>query len=112
MSAQVGTFPQGIDLFLLWRKKYVLLACALAGVVVGVGYLLWSPTMYQAEARVLVEPRGLATGVESDGRVNLEFLPTQAETVRSPLTVSRALKSVTITPPPGTDMEKFDPVLF
>ncbi len=112
MAAQLGTSPQGIDLFLLWRKKFVLLASLVAGVGIGIGYLELAPTKYQAQARVLIEPRGLASGLESDGRVNFEFLPTQAETIRSPITVSRALKSVEITPPSGTDLEKFDPVLF
>ncbi len=112
MAVQLGSSPQGIDLLLLWRRKYVLLASLLAGVGIGLGYLQVAPTTYQAQARVLVEPRGLGSGLESDARANLEFLPTQAETIRSPITVGRALKSVQITPPSGADLDTFNPVLF
>jgi polysaccharide biosynthesis transport protein len=113
MATQLGSFPQGIDVLLLWRKKYVLIASLLAGVGIGFGYLRLAPTTYQAQARVLIEPRGLASGLGSDPRAaNLEFLPTQAETIRSPITVSRALKSVQITPPSGADLTTFNPVLF
>lgn len=99
-----------VNLAALWRKKFTLAVCLFVGIAVGVGYLMVVPPTFQAQARVLVEPQNVRPAADLMGRVDPEFLPTQAETIRSPVTISRALHSVTIEPPPGTDLETFDPV--
>ncbi len=100
------------DLAVIWRNKAVLVACMFAGAAVGLGYLCFATPSYMAQARVLVQPQGIAPETQPRGRIDPEFLPTQAETIRSPVTISRALESTLVTPPPGADLETFDPVQY
>ena len=103
--------PPLIDVFVLWQYRLAILASLFAGVGAGFAYIKLVPATYQAQARVLVEPRGLTPETESAGRVTPEFLPTQAETLRSPVTIARALESVSVIKPEGADSQTFDPIL-
>lgn len=99
-----------LDLGTLWRAKFTLLIFTLAGLGGGLLYLRLTPTTYEAQARVLIEPQGLSPEDAPSGRVVPEFIPTQAETIRSPITIREAAKKTGITRPPGADEEKFDPI--
>lgn len=99
-----------LDLSTIWRRRGTLLLCALVGLGGGFGYLCLVPPTYLAQARVLVEPQGVSPEMEMRGRVDPEFLPTQAETIRSPVTIRKALKSVSVRPPSGISATEFDPV--
>lgn len=99
-----------LDLRMLWRKKLLVFLCTIGTVAAGGIYLLLVQPTYEAEARVLVVRQGVEPEAEPERRPDPEFLPTQAETIRSPVTVVRALESVDITPPRFADAEKFEPV--
>lgn len=94
----------------LKRHLFLTVLCTTAGIVCGYGYLKNTSVTYYLQARVLVQPSSLRPEVSDMGRADPEFLPTQAETIRSPITVAEALKSVSVLPEPGQDIETFDPV--
>lgn len=98
-----------IDLATLWRSKLTFLVCGVLGLAAGYAYLQSVPTTYEAQARVLVKPQGVKPDAPTDDRVLPEFLPTQAETIRSPVTIARAVDTIRITAPAGKTGE-FDPV--
>lgn len=102
--------PVKLDLYLLWTNKFILVFAGLVGLGMGWAYLLCVPTTYEAQARVLIEPRRVSADSGPIGRVVPEFIPTQAETIRSPLTIAQAVQSIQIAPPDGVSPEDFDPV--
>ncbi len=99
-----------LNLTALKRHLPLVFFCTLAGVAASYGYLKYTPASYYMHARVLIEPSSLKPEVSDLGRVDPEFLPTQAETIRSPITVGAALNSIRVLPTPGQDIETFDPV--
>ncbi|MGF1578057.1 MAG: GumC family protein [Gemmataceae bacterium] len=109
-SQQGQHFLMQLNLSILWRFKIILMLFTLVGVVGGWVYLKVVPPTYQAQARVLIEPQEVGPESMPLPRIDPEFLPTQAETIRSPVTIRRALQSLTVTPPPWTPKEEFDPV--
>jgi succinoglycan biosynthesis transport protein ExoP len=97
----------GIDLAdliaILWRRKRALAASVLAMVAVGVIYLVQAQPLYQVEARLLVEHQDRLPGEPSlPGRETQQeknFLATQAEILRSPEVVRRAIERFGLRPP-------------
>lgn len=98
------------EIGLFWRYRVTLLICTLAGVAFAVCYLAFGTSSYQAVARVLVQPQPTAHNTEAARRVDPEFLPTHAETIRSPALIAEVLKSVSVTRPAAMEPEQFDPV--
>ena len=75
----------------LWQKRGQLVSFVGLSLVAGVLYLALAPRSYQVHARLLIESRGevLPTGrTEAKER---DFLPTQAEIIRSPAVIEQAL---------------------
>jgi len=99
-----------VDIKLLWEKKLTLLLFGLLGLGGGFLYISLVPTTFEAQARVLIEPRGVSPDSDPMGRVVPEFIPTQAETIRSPLIVAQAISSMDIAKPDNVPLESFDPV--
>jgi len=95
---------------ILWKHKLTLIVWSVIGLAAGIGYLQIATPTYHGQARVLIAPQDVTPELGNEGRVDPEFLPTQVETIRSPVTIRRALKSVPVTPPPGSALEEFDPV--
>ena len=71
----------------------------------GAAYLSQATVIYEAEARVLIQKEGLFFDANRTTREDRNFLATQAEVIRSPLTVRRALKSVPISVPEDLEMD-------
>jgi uncharacterized protein involved in exopolysaccharide biosynthesis len=92
----------------VWRGKWhVIGVTLLAGFLGGVFLAVVQPT-YEIQARLLVEQRGMPLEqVSADPRGNKEFVATQAEVVRSPAVVGRAVESHALQAP---DAPETDPV--
>src|SRR5215207_3238081 len=111
MSQMKANGPMGsdfLDVSILWRRKGTVIFSVLSCVALGLIYLQQATPIFESEARVLIQQQDLlnaATRVRSDA----EFLSTQAEIIRSPVIIEKALKTVTIPVPEDSDM---DPVLF
>ncbi len=97
MTTNEGIYPRGpmglIDLSTIWKRKWYLVLSIGITVGLGVAYLSQAKAIYTAEARVLVQLQGVMN-TEAPARVDSNFLATQAEIMRSPVTVRKALKSV------------------
>lgn len=96
---------------LLWRRKRELLLALLVALGLGVGYLLVTPSIYESQARVLVQRRELSVDRERTLRQDRQFVATQAEVVRSPLVVGQALQGVQVDIPRGVKKDKVAYVL-
>lgn len=98
-----------IDLWVLWRRKGLLLLCVMFAVGLGVAYLLVAPPIYESEARVLVRTEGLAAQRPA-GRAleDKNFLATQAAILASPMVIRQALEVVPLAVP---DVPELDPVV-
>ena len=79
---------------ILWQRRQVLFFFVAVSLAAGVLYLAFAPRSYQVTARLLVESRGevLTTGREEPRE--RDFLPTQAEIIRSPAVIQTALNRV------------------
>jgi uncharacterized protein involved in exopolysaccharide biosynthesis len=76
----------------LWRGKWQVLAMTLFAVALGGAFLAIVEPTYNVQARLLVEQQGMPLEqVTADPRGNKEFIATQAEVVRSPAVVQRAV---------------------
>ncbi len=97
-----------LDISILWRKKGTIAASVLVCVALGFMYLQQAKTVYEASARVLVQQQDLLDSVRKV-RSDDEFLATQAEIIRSPVIIEKALETVKVELPEGSEM---DPVLY
>ena len=99
------------DPWVCWRRKWHLVASMTVIMSAGVVYLIVAKPVYEAGARVLIQKEGLTFNREHPFAQDRFFLATQAEVIGSPLTVRRALESVTVTIPPKLK-DKVAPVDF
>jgi capsular exopolysaccharide synthesis family protein len=95
--------PEIIDM--IWRRKWYLVGFLLASVGLGAAYLHQTEPVFKVSARVLVQKQGQLLDTARPPRGDEEFLATQAEIIRSPAVVQRAVDSFNLTPPvkPGMD---------
>ncbi|MFG0332349.1 MAG: Wzz/FepE/Etk N-terminal domain-containing protein, partial [Maioricimonas sp. JB049] len=92
-----------------WRT--ILCATGVA-VALGVAYLAVAERTYEAEVRVVVQNLGLGLdGKGASKTYDKEFLSTQAEVIRSPMTIGRALEFVPPATPPAPDDDPVEDVL-
>jgi uncharacterized protein involved in exopolysaccharide biosynthesis len=80
-----------IQLSQLWRRKGTLVLSTLAGLALAGAALKVFEPVYQVTARVWVERRTLPTEQTTPGDLPKDFVPTQAEIMRSALIVNQAL---------------------
>jgi len=98
-----------ITLAIVWQHRWqVMLPCFIC-LGLGIAYLAIAEPIYESEARVLVEQKGLSFDREDESRRDKQFLATQAEVIKSPFIVERALKSVPVTVPAHVEL---DPVSY
>ncbi len=96
---------------MVWRRKWYLVVSLAVTLGLGGIYLALATTIYEVDARVLVQK----TGVNLEGNRPLtgdkDFQATQAQIMRSPMIINAVLKdpSVRFTPPRGSEK---DPVLL
>lgn len=90
-SATRIVLPQ-LDFHLIWRRKLTFLLCAAFTTSLGVAYLLVEKPTYEITRRVLVEPERPAQDDGSPTMTTRQFAPTQAELLRSPKVIRRALQ--------------------
>ncbi len=75
---------------MLWRRKLLILASALAGLLIGYGYLQQQPTVFRSSAQVLVI-KGQSSVAVADLFDADAYVAAQAKLIKSPLIVQRAL---------------------
>lgn len=92
----------------LWRRRHRLTACVCGALALGALYVLLAEPVYEAQVRVLIQQRGLPFDGQKAKIYDREFLSTQAEVMRSPLTIARAFESLPASVVPESDAE--DPV--
>ena len=97
-----------LDISILWRRKGTITLSVLACVALGFAYLQQATPVFESEARVLVQQQD---PLNSSHRVRTdeEFLATQAEIIRSPVIIEKALETVKVNVPAGS---KLDPVFY
>jgi len=95
-----------VDAALLSRWRGLLIGSALCAGVLAALYVLIAPPAYRAEVRVVIQNLGLGTDAGSKPTYDKEFLSTQAEVIRSPTILLRALQ---ILPPHPQDRPKDPP---
>lgn len=78
----------------VWRRKWWLVCCMGVSMLLGYAYLQRQDTVYQIKARLLVQEGRPSLQPSSRIRKDEEFLATQAEIVRSPAVVGRAIGSL------------------
>jgi polysaccharide biosynthesis transport protein len=91
---------------LVWQRRWYVLAATLLAVALGALFLAVAPPRYEIQARLLVEQQGMPLEqVSADPRGNKEFLATQAEVIRSPAVVQRAVEKhgLTVSTAPNVD---------
>ena len=98
-----------LDFRLLWRRKGTFVAFAILTTALGAAYLAIEKPTYEVTRRLLVEPDHLASEETSPTMPNRQFAPTQAELVRSPKVVKRAMEKAPVTIP---DSAAHDPMGF
>ena len=81
-----------IDLTTIWRGKWYFVICVAISLLLGVAYLLLVDPEYDLGARLLVEEKGLPLELGQPAPRDKVFLPTQAEIIRSPAVIDRAVK--------------------
>ncbi|MBW3543603.1 MAG: hypothetical protein KY476_25410, partial [Planctomycetes bacterium] len=84
--------PELIDIAALWRGRWLLVLSVAASVGLGALWLRQATPLYEAEARLLIRDEG-PFEPEQRQRDDRFFMATQAEIIRSPVTIRRALES-------------------
>jgi uncharacterized protein involved in exopolysaccharide biosynthesis len=97
-SASRIVLPQ-LDFHLIWRRKLTFFVCASFTTALGVAYLAVEKPTYEVSRRVLVEPERPAQDDGSPTMTTRQFAPTQAELLRSPKVIRRALESAPLDVP-------------
>lgn len=98
LSASRIVLPQ-LDFQLFWRRKLTFLVCATFTTALGVAYLAVEKPTYEVSRRVLVEPERPAQDDGSPTMTTRQFAPTQAELLRSPKVIRRALETAPLEVP-------------
>lgn len=97
---QQNSFGGMIDpAFLARRWRLIAGSAVIAGVLAAI-YVAVAPPAYRAEVRVVIQNLGLGAESGSKPTYDKEFLSTQAEVIRSPAILQRALQLV---PPHASD---------
>ena len=94
-----------IDLQTIWQKKHYLIACVVLAVALAAGYLYFADPGASINARVLVWERSLRLNDDRPETTSKEFMPTQAEIIRSRAVISRVLETYQV--PTGVTSDDF-----
>jgi len=85
---------QWITLDLLLRNVKTLFLCAVLAISLGAAYLAFASPTLEIAAKLLVVPDERLLDQEQRKRESDAFLPTQAEIIRSPAVIQRALETM------------------
>jgi uncharacterized protein involved in exopolysaccharide biosynthesis len=78
---------------IVWQRRWYVVAAVLVTAALGALFLQFAPPRYEIQARLLVEQQGMPLEqISTDPRGAKEFLATQAEVIRSPAVVQRAVE--------------------
>ena len=96
--------PGGIDLYALWRRKWLILGITVLAVALGGAYLLVAKDRYEVMTRLFLK-KGVdpTKAIQDDEREDRYFAGSQAEIIGSPSIVREALQEAPVRLPPGTD---------
>ncbi len=93
-------FPSQITLEALWRRRGIFAFSLIVSLALGGVYLALARPTYQVNARLLVEKRSKPLEDEPRTSDSKDFLPTQAEIIRSPAVIQLVVESLAIVPGP------------
>ena len=85
-----------IDIPLLWQRRWHLVASTVFFVAVGGIYIWKADPMHRVSARVLVEKQGVSLDQRPGLDRDKDFLPTQAEIIRSPAVIRRVVETLAL----------------
>lgn len=96
-SNRVGAAPGGRSagiLQILWRRKWILVCCAIVAVGAGIVYLSQATKIYRAETQIYIQQQASITAHDQSGGLNfMNYLQTQCDVIRSTTVVQEALKA-------------------
>ena len=96
---------------MVWRRKWYLIGPVAIAVLLGAAFMTRIEPVYRIQARVLVQHQGLAVGKDRPAKDSEEFLATQAEIIRSPAVVERAVRSLNLTARTAADKDPVTAIL-
>lgn len=96
-----GTGTGLVDFARVWRLKWCIAGCLALSLAAGVTYLQRATPLYSVGARVLLQCAPGSLDVDTPARVDPRFVATQAEIIRSPAVVERAMRAAATAGPPG-----------
>jgi succinoglycan biosynthesis transport protein ExoP len=96
----VPNFPAQITLEALWRRRGIFVLSLIVSLSLGAVYLATARPTYQVKARLLVEERSKPLEHSQRPGDNKDFLPTQAEIIRSPAVIQQVVEALAIVPGP------------
>lgn len=78
---------------ILWRRKWILVCCAIVAVGAGIVYLSQATKIYRAETQIYIQQQASITAHDQSGGLNfMNYLQTQCDVIRSTAVVQEALK--------------------
>jgi uncharacterized protein involved in exopolysaccharide biosynthesis len=112
MNARLHQSPQGIVIGRIWKRKWLILAVTALAVSVGAAYLAVAEEVYEVSTRLYLD-NGIdpTKAFQTDSREDRYFVGSQAEVLRSPAIVGRALKTAPVSTPPGWEDDRMTFVL-
>ena len=79
----------------LWRRKWIILCCAVVALGSGIVYLTQATKIYSSSSQIYIQQRSISPfeGMVGGGVNSLNFLATQCDVIRSTTVLTEALKS-------------------
>lgn len=78
---------------ILWRRKWILVCCAIVAVGAGIVYLSQATKIYSASTQIYIQQQAAITAHDQSGGLNfMNYLQTQCDVIRSTAVVTEALK--------------------
>ncbi len=91
---------------MVWRGKWYVCGATVVALTLGAVFLTVTVPLYDVQARLLVQQQGMPLQETSDAaRWDKEFLATQAEIIRSPEVVRRAVQAYRLVAPAGPEAD-------
>jgi capsular exopolysaccharide synthesis family protein len=90
----VGTAGRSAGILqILWRRKWIMVCCAIVAVGAGIVYLSQATKIYSAGTQIYIQQQGSQIWKDQSGGLNfMNYLQTQCDVIRSTTVVQEALK--------------------
>lgn len=92
-NAAPGTGSSAGILHVLWRRKWILICCAIVALAAGVIYLTQATKIYSSTSQIYIQQGQMkVSNIETAGLNYLNYLQTQCDVIRSTAVLTEALK--------------------